>query len=180
MIQAVLLRRMPVRRKFDLVESPRTHDLGSRRLGTPANSRCWFNNSDIAARPYARCLGTAPHRRIFRGMAGQKNDAAKRTPASTHAAGVQRKSFLRPGLAIPCRVASPQSPTPFHQAMNHTPTFAASFKTDTSALRVGKFKTVISAYRHRDRRPAELPPRKIRTVDIIVRQTHPQSRPCRF
>ena len=46
-------------------------------------------------------------------MAGQANGAEKRPGGRGHQG--QEGSFTRPDLAIPCRVARQQSPTPFRQ-----------------------------------------------------------------
>ena len=94
-------------------------------------------------------------------MTGQKNtwwDGSKKGPESEDPGPAD--SFLRPGLAIPCRVAPQQSPTPFHQATFHDTSShrhllkidksadrIGGFKIDTSAYRLGQLKTVKSAYR---------------------------------
>ena len=51
----------------------------------------------------------------FYGMAGQINDGKEKEPWR-HEVARANGSFTRPDLAIPCRVASQQSPTPLHQA----------------------------------------------------------------
>src|SRR3974390_3073234 len=48
-------------------------------------------------------------------MAGQINEGKEEEPWR-HEVARAYGSFTRPDLAIPCRVASPQSPTPLHQA----------------------------------------------------------------
>src|SRR5271169_5476925 len=48
-------------------------------------------------------------------MAGQINEGDEKLPWR-HEVARACGSFTRPDLAIPCRVASPQSPTPLHQA----------------------------------------------------------------
>ena len=64
-------------------------------------------------------------------------------------------TILPPDLAIPCWGAPLQSPTPFHQAKDSVARIVdfgenfspqPAFKIDTSAYRVGRAKTVKSAY----------------------------------
>ncbi len=54
--------------------------------------------------------------RVFRGMAEQKNRPQKQRNARGLEAAGAVGTILPSDLAIPCRVAPLQSPTPFHQA----------------------------------------------------------------
>jgi hypothetical protein len=53
---------------------------------------------------------------VLGGMAEQKNSSRKRRNARGTSASGARGTILPSDLAIPCRVAPLQSPTPFHQA----------------------------------------------------------------
>jgi hypothetical protein len=98
-----------------------------------------------------------PHEEgVFGGITGQMNDVEKSKPRPRAAAEALAGSFTRPDLAIPCWVAPLQSPTPFHQAKHSVAQVVdlgadslpgPAFKIDTSAYRLGRSKTVTSAYR---------------------------------
>ena len=53
--------------------------------------------------------------RIFGGMVGQMNEAGRQNGPGGDRPPGPYGSFTRPSPAIPCRVASPQSPTPLHR-----------------------------------------------------------------
>ena len=71
-------------------------------------------------------------RKGFQGMRGQKRNRKNKAPESTSRAG----GSSRPRLAIPCRVAPQQSPTPFHQT--GLPYHTRSVQNQTSSPSIGQ------------------------------------------
>ena len=79
--------------------------------------------SHMPGKPAKRAHRESPcnGRRVFGGIAGQKNECLPSKKGRGIRAPAHAGSFSRPGLAIPCWVAPQHCPTPFHPATSMIP-----------------------------------------------------------
>ena len=71
--------------------------------------------SGLPQNPWVKKLGLCPRPQDFQGMARVSNGAAEEEPLAGRTRQGLMHRWRTVGLSIPCRVASPQSPTPFPQ-----------------------------------------------------------------